>query len=144
MQVLYPYEYHPHSGFTPMKLLLRRDQRKSALGKIIFMLDVRAEISPEEMALINKYKLGKQFLYVKKPLPAGLDAGTFAGIGGILLHHALNITVSVNDLMYGKRIECKEILEMLSAEEQLKEAARNFGNVLRAAAQFGGEEVVPF
>jgi hypothetical protein len=128
-----------------MKLLLRRNQRSTAImGNPVFMLEVRAEISPEERALIVKYKLGKEFLYVKKPLPVGLDIATLAGIGSALLHHALNITVSVNDLANGKQIECKNIMEMLAAEEQIKEAAKNFGMVLRAAAQFGGEEVVPF
>ena len=50
--------------------------------------------------------------------------------------------VSVNDLVNGKRIECKDIMEMLGAEEQIKEAARTFGAVLTAASQFGGEEII--
>ncbi len=125
-----------------MKLLLRRSERSSALGKLIFVLDVRAELSPEELAWIDKYKFGNTCLYVKKPLP-DVDHKTLAGLGTILLHHALNITVSVNDLKNGKRIECKDIMEMLAAEVQIKEAAQTFGNVLRAASQFGGEEVIP-
>ncbi len=72
-----------------------------------------------------------------------MDTRSLSGLGTILLHHALNITVSVNDLRNGKRIECKDIMEMLAAEAQIKEAAQTFGSVLRAASQFGGEEVVP-
>ncbi len=37
-----------------MKLLLRRSERSSALGKLIFILEVRAELSDEERAWIDK------------------------------------------------------------------------------------------
>ena len=124
-----------------MKLLLRRDQRSGLTGKVIFTLDVRAEISPEEKARIDKYKLGRELLYVKNTnVP---DDPGWKGVGKMLVFHALNITVSVNDLVFGKRVECKDILEMLAAEQQIKEAAINFGRILEAASHFGGEEVVP-
>jgi len=45
-------------------------------------------------------------------------------------------------MISGKKIECKSILEMLGAEQQIKEAAINFGRVLEAASRFGGEEVL--
>ena len=123
-----------------MKLLLRRDQRQGAFGKVIFTLDVRAQISPEEKANIDKYKLGKEILYARnKDVPQ--EAG-WVGVGKLVMFHAMNLTVSVSELINGKRIECKDILEMLAAEEQIKSAAVNFGRVLEAAAHFGGEEVV--
>ena len=56
--------------------------------------------------------------------------------------HAMNISVSVNDLANGKRVECKDIMEMLGVEEQIKVAAANFKSVLEAAAHFGGDEVI--
>lgn len=124
-----------------MKLLLRRSERQSAFGKPIYVLDVRAELSPEETAWIDKFKFGPSLLYSRKGKP-NVDTTTFSGMGSLLLHYASDLTVSVNDLRHGKRIECKDIMEMLAAEEQIKEAARNFGSVLKAAAQFGGEEVV--
>ena len=46
-----------------MKLLLRRDQRTSVLGRVVFTLDVRAEISNDEKSAIAKYKLGDTILY---------------------------------------------------------------------------------
>ena len=124
-----------------MKLLIRRDQRSGMLGKVIFQLDVRAELSEEERRNIDKYKLGKEILYSRDEAP-NVDPQTLKGLGKLLLASALNITVSVNDLVNGKRIEAKDILEMLSAEEQIREAARNFNAVLQAASHFGGEEVV--
>lgn len=139
---LCPYEYHLPLGLS-MKLLLRRSERQSAFGKPIFVLEVRAELSAEEMGWIDKFKFGPSLLYTRKGKP-NFDPYTsgVSGVGALLLHYATDMTVSVNDLRQGKRIECKDIMEMLAAEEQIKEAAKNFGNVLRAASQFGGEEVV--
>jgi hypothetical protein len=124
-----------------MKLLLRRSERQSTFGKTIYILDIRAELSDEEKGWIDKYRFGNSLLYSKKGKP-NADTTTFAGIGATLLHYALDLTVSVNDLVHGKKIECKDIMEMLAAEEQIKEAAKTFGSVLKAASQFGGEEVI--
>ena len=124
-----------------MKLLLRRSQRSSFTGKVVFTLDLRAELTEAERANIQKYKLGKELLYVKNEMP-NVDPQSVKGLGTLLWAHAMNITVSVNDMVGGKRIECKDILEMLAAEEQIRTAARNFSQVLSAAAHFDGEEVV--
>jgi hypothetical protein len=123
-----------------MNLLLRRDQRSGLLGKVIFQLDVRAEISREELASIQRYKLGGTMLYTKNEM---VDPGSgLLGLASRLAFHAMNISVTVNDLVQGKRIECKDILEMLAVEGQIREAALTFKQVLDAAAHFGGEEVI--
>ncbi|MND07854.1 hypothetical protein D3C83_301130 [compost metagenome] len=54
----------------------------------------------------------------------------------------INLTISVNDLENGKQVDCKDIMEMLAVEVQIKEAAQNFRLVLDAASTFGGEEVL--
>ena len=125
-----------------MKLLLRREQRQGlgGLGKVVFSLHVRAQISDEEKAAISKYKLGDTLLYERDTL---VDRGSgLLGLASRLAFKALTINVSVNDLASGKRIECKDIVEMLAVEEQIKQAAQTFSQVLHAAANFGGEEVV--
>jgi hypothetical protein len=123
-----------------MNLLLRRDQRSSLLGKVIFQLDVRAEISREELASIDRYRLGDTVLYTKNVLA---DKGSgLLGLASRLAFKAMNISVSVNDLLRGKRIECQDIIEMLAVEEQIKEAAATFKQVLNAAVHFGGEEAI--
>lgn len=124
-----------------MKLLLRRDQKAGmmGMGKITFVLDVRAELSPEEKATIKKYKLGDTMLYEREKISGG------SGLLGVASRFALkmiNISISVNDLENGKQVECKDIVEMLAVEEQVKEAARTFKNVLEAAAHFGGDEII--
>ena len=123
-----------------MKLLLRRNQRAGLMGKAIFQLDVRAEINKEEQGHIAKYKLGDTVLYASHELT---ERGSgLLGVASRLAFKAMTLSVSVKDLADGKRIECKDIVEMLAVEDQIREAAKTFGQVLAAAAQFGGEEVI--
>lgn len=123
-----------------MKLLLRRDQRSGMLGKVVFMLDVRADLSAVEQANVAKYKLGETVLYEKNTM---VDRGSgLIGLASRAAFRAMNISVSVNDLAGGKRVECKDIVEMIAVVDQIKEAAEVFKAVLDAAAHFGGEEVV--
>ncbi|MBN8981610.1 MAG: hypothetical protein J0I29_10120 [Rhizobiales bacterium] len=121
-----------------MYLVLRRDQRKSLTGKIIFQLDVQAEISPEEMECIQRYRLGDTLLYTKNEMTDG--GSGLLGLASRMAFHAMNISVNIGELVNGKRIECKNILEMLAVEDQIKEAAIRFKQVLHAATYFGGEE----
>lgn len=123
-----------------MKLLLRRTQKSSMMGKITFSLDVRAQISDEEKANVKKYKLGETMLYEREQIVGGSG---LLGMASKFALNMMNISISVNDLENGKVVECKNIMEMLAVEEQIKEAAHNFKNVLEAAASFGGEEIIP-
>ena len=124
-----------------MKLLLRRDQKSGLLGgSITFVLSVRAELTPEESQNVKKYKLGKTMLYERSKLA---DPGSgLLGLASRLAFKAMNLTVSVDDLTGGKQIECKDVVEMLAVEEQIREASKTFKAVLEAAAHFGGEEVL--
>lgn len=125
-----------------MKLLLRRDQRSGMLGKVIFTLTVRADLSDEERGRIKKYKLSDALLYQR------LDEGqmpTSTGISGFLAagaFYARQLEIRARDLDEGTSYECKDIVEMLIVESQIKDAAKTFVSMLAAAAKFGGEEVV--
>ena len=123
-----------------MKLVLRRNQRAGILGKVVFTLDVRADLADDERSNIARYRLGDTMLYQSHEMT---DRGSgLLGVASRLAFKAMTINVSVNDLAGGKRIEVKDIVEMLAVEDQIKEAARTFALVLHAAATFGGEEVV--
>jgi hypothetical protein len=125
-----------------MKLLLRRDQKAGmmGMGKINFILDVRAEISDEEKADIKKYKLGKTLLYTRSRF---VDRyGGFRGFVSAVAFRMRNLTITVDDLVGGKHIVCKDVVEMIAAEETIKDACRTFQQVLQAASHFGGEEVL--
>ncbi len=111
------------------------------MGKISFILEVRAELEPEEKSNIQKYKLGDTMLYERLKT---IDPGSgLLGLASRLATKMINITISVNDLQNGKKVEVKDIVEMLAVEEQIKEAAQIFKNVLNAAMHFDGEEVIP-
>lgn len=123
-----------------MQLILRRNQKSGFTGKVTFQLDVRADLTNEERRAISTYKLGKSVLYEQNTL---VDRGAgLLGLASRLTHKAMNVSVSVDDLVNGKHIECSDIVEMLAVEDQLKEAAMVFKQVLNAATHFGGEEVV--
>lgn len=124
-----------------MKLLLRRNQKSGMLSsKITFMLDVRAELTPEEKDSVKKYKMGDTMLYQKMEMT---DRGSgLLGLASRLAFKMINLTVSVDDLVNGKHIECKDIVEMRAVEEQIKEASQNFKAILETAAHFGGEVVI--
>lgn len=123
-----------------MRLLLRRDQRSAMLGsRPVFTLVVRVDLAPSERDQIEKYKLADTELYASHEISGGSG---LLGLASRVAYKAMSINVTVKDLVSGKKIECKDIVEMLAVEEQIKEAARTFAQVLAAAAQFGGEEVV--
>lgn len=122
-----------------MKLLIRRDQRAGLLGKMIFTLDVRADLSAEEKENIRKYKLQDTELYASHEITGGSG---LLGAASRLAYKAVSLTLTVKDLEGGKRIEVKDVVELLAIEEQIREAARTFKAVLDAASHFGGEEVL--
>lgn len=130
-----------------MELLLSRSQKHAlgGLGSVSFVLDVRARLSPEEQGFVTKYKFGSEILYAKEGLA---DKMANSGLIGQLFSHftakARGHVYTINDLVKGRAIVCKDILEMLEAEEQVRRAADTFCNILLACHGFGGEEVITF
>jgi F420-0:gamma-glutamyl ligase-like protein len=126
-------------GRKTMKLLLRRDQRPGLLGKMIFTLDVRADLSADEKERIRKYKLQDTELYASHAITGGSG---LLGVASRLAWKAVALTLTVRDLENGKRIEVKDVVELLAIEEHIRQAAQTFKDVLEAASHFGGEEVL--
>ena len=137
-----------------MQLKLTRSQRTSMLGKTVFHLDVRASISDAEKALITKYKLGKDLIYSSEALKqyasgasAQLDTSN-PSVGSTLKGLALGVAsrfalkISADDLIKGKAIECKDLGEMLDAEQAVITACQNLKAFLEAAETFDGREIV--
>lgn len=126
-----------------MKLVLRRKQKSGMLGGgVKFILEARAELTAAETAHVKKYRMGKTMLYQKMEL-ADRGAGLL-GVASRLAFKMMNIEVTVNDLVNGTHLECKDIVEMRAVEEQIKEASQTFKEILDSAAQFEGEEVIEF
>ena len=89
--------------------------------------------------------MGREIIYSKDRLDynphemdtAGEMARNFAAL-------AVAITISVDDLIKGRTINCKDIMEMLAIVEQVKGACENFKAMLEAAANFDGEEIIEY
>ena len=130
-----------------MQLTMRRSQGSSGLltKSVKFVLEAKVSLTPAETEHVEKYKMGSEIIYSKDRLgynPHGNDSA-----GGMLRNVAAiaaAITLTVNDLVRGHTIECKDILEMSAICEQIKQACATFKMMLDEAAGFEGEEVIDY
>jgi hypothetical protein len=144
-----------------MQLKLQRSQRAGGIvgNTVIFCLDVRADYAPEERDNIRKYKLGGQIIYNSRAaqrhlenMNAHLDRvdslsvkEKAAGLGRGVLSLAMakmSLNISIDSLGRGHHIECKDLEELLEAEDTVREACKNVTRFLDVAATFDGSEVV--
>ena len=125
-----------------MQLILQRSQKSGMIGKVTFALDARAQLSDDETDYVKTYKMGKEVLYQSYKIA---DPGSgLLGVASRIAMKALNLTITVDSLVKGQHVECKDILEMRAVEGQIKEACGVFKEVLESAAHFEGEEVIEF
>jgi len=144
-----------------MQLKIQRSQREGGISgsTIIFCLDVRAAYTEEERANIEKYRIGKEIIYSSQAaqrhaanMSAQLDriesrslsekaSGLARGAVSLALAK-LNLNISIASLGRGHHIECKDLEELLQAEETIKEAGRKVTGYLAAAATFNGSEIL--
>jgi hypothetical protein len=130
-----------------MELLLSKSQKSGmmGMGAIVFILNIKTKLTDEEQALVKKYKMGKEVVYEK--LPVGAAVAGMGGIAGALTAitaKALKLVFTVDDLVKGRTIECKDILDMIAAEQQIRDAADGLWGILQASKNFEGEEVVNY
>ena len=136
-----------------MKLKLQRSQKSSGMisKSVVFALDARVELTPEEQDNLKKYKLGNQVIYNSEKSKKHLEvagAALNAGAGGLLKGAArlamakLSLNITIEGLMRGQHIECKDLDELLGAEEAIMEACRSLKTYLDTAITFDGREVV--
>ncbi len=130
-----------------MEVLLTKSQKKGmmGLGSVSFILEIKARLTDEEAALVKRYKMDDIIIYEKMPIHA--TANALGGLGKLavgLASRAFQLQFQVRDLVNGRKIEAKDISEMLAAQEQIKEASENFHNMLMASKYFEGEEIIKF
>lgn len=140
---------------------IQRSQRmRGVVGNTVFFcLDVRADYSSEERDNVRKYKLGPQVVYNSRAARKHLDRasdqfdrtqshdlkGQFAGLarGAFSLALAkMSLNISIASLERGHHIECKDLDELLEAEDAVRQACKNVTRYLEIAATFDGSEVV--
>ena len=115
-----------------MKLIIKRNQnaKTGMFGGhkgMSFILSCRVELTPEEAALIAKYKAEDH------PLTFGNDRN-----GNQVPKD------TVRSLMQGVTQELDDISIILKNEQVIKDACEGFKQLLTVMATFGGEEVFEF
>jgi hypothetical protein len=157
-----------------MLLKLKRSQRSSFMGKVVFVLDARMQLTAEEYDLVRKYQLANDLIYESASrkqskeaalahlertkggagfhdstgaqlLGAGKTLYRLARAGASATAAALSLRITVGSLLSGVHVECKSMAELLGAENAIVEAASNLRSYLETAATFDGqEEIIEF
>ncbi|MDY0077221.1 MAG: hypothetical protein RBR87_08080 [Bacteroidales bacterium] len=112
-----------------MKLVIERSQDKGFMGGANFILQVRTELTPEEMDIVREYKAQKEQLLTK----------TVSVLG-----QKLNLNITIGSLIAGQKFKCKDIGEIMTYEAEVKEACGMFKNYIEVMKSFGGSEVIEF
>ena len=130
-------------GFDRVQLKVRRTQNKALLGGVGFSIHFIAELSPQARAAVKHYRLGNAILF-QKDLTLKLSANILMTLWRffVLWLTRRNWRITVDDIVQGRTLSAKDVMHMLEIESDIRKAAEAFAQVLRAAAYFGGEEVV--
>ena len=147
----------PVADLNKIQLKLKRSQKTGMLGKTSFILDARAELSPQAKGLVTKYGLGTLVIYDSKARQqraeeafSHFDIASIANPGKALWKTArglasaalmsISLRITVNTLMSGQHIECKDLDELLGAETAIVEACKNLKGYIETALTFDGRE----
>jgi len=128
-----------------MQLKLRRSQKSGLTGSAIFILDVMAELTPEEAELVKRYKLQKQQVYSSETADQNYTlarAGKVSALGGMMMDKLTKRVFTMNDLINGQHLECKDLNEVISTENQVHQACENIAGYLETAKRFDGTEQI--
>ncbi len=115
-----------------MKLIIKRDQaEKRGLFRghkgMRFLLSFRIELTPEEKALVTKYRAEDTTLLSR----TNKDGYPYPWY-------------TVKNLMHGGSETADDVTILLNNEEELKKACQTFKTLLEVMDSFGGEETFEF
>ena len=129
-----------------MQLTLNRSQKsKGILSKSVrFTLVARVRLSEAEAANVKKYKMSSEVIYAKDRVGFNENDLSAKGWAKNIAAFAAAITITVDDLIRGKTVECKDITEMMAIEGQFKQACSGLSSMLEACSGFEGEEVIEY
>ena len=130
-----------------MKLKLRRSQQSGLTGTVKFSLHAIVDLNTDEETALKKYKFGKSIVYESPKGAAATEmfratGGSFKSSIATIAAKAMNQLLSVNDLVHGKEITCKDINEMIAAEEQVIDGCNGLARILYVCQNFEGEEII--
>lgn len=135
-----------------MKLVLKRTQRAAGMlgNKVAFGLNARIDLTSEEKADVAKYRLGSELVYSSESRKRhiekaqGINTGEIGVMRGVaaLAAASLSLKCTIDSLTAGQYIECKDLPELLGAEEAVREGCQVLKTYLAAAATFDGREQI--
>ncbi len=153
-----------------MNLLLSRSQARGP-RRTTFYLWAKADLLPQEQALVSKYHEvhsavlldGDPFKGLRPALYLALPAAALAflflwgnfgfgtavvgslvvfGGAGYLIYEHLREPVYVRDLLQGRAFKCRSITELMEKEDLLKLLAVHLRQLLEDMKNWGGKEVI--
>jgi hypothetical protein len=138
-----PNEPVMRKGCDQLRLKIRRSQATGFARGVQFNVHFIAELSPDAEQAVKHYRFGKTVLY-QKPLELKLSFNMFIALWRVfwLWITRTRWQITVNDLAKGRTVKCRDIIEVLEVEKDVRAAAEIFADILRAASWFGGEEIV--
>lgn len=130
-----------------MQLVIRRSQKTTGMisKSVSFVLDARVDLSPDEASAVKKYALGGQVLYNSANSKHYLEKAQSSGFMGSVASLAMakmSLNISVDSLTKGQHIECKDLDELLGAEEAIHNACQSIRSYIDVAQTFDGREIV--
>lgn len=126
-----------------MKLKLNKSQKvKGLTQKVSYSLTAQVELTDEEHAYLHKYKLANEIVYAKDRVTP--DMSDNPSLIRNLSALALNLRITVSDLVNGRTIVCKDIGEIMSVEATIMQSCQGLKNLLTNCAGFEGEQIIEF
>jgi hypothetical protein len=155
----------------PMLLKIKKSQTTNLWGTVIFIIDARMEISAQEHRLVQKYHLGDLLIYSSNARDKHLDAmkasveGTkghpvftlsvkdqlmgvlktifsFGMAGAHATMAAYHLKITVNKLLRGVHVRCKDMNEVLVAKNAIVQAGQSLRTYLDVGQSFDGTEEI--
>lgn len=113
-----------------MKLRISRSQKSSGMvhKSVMFALDARVELTPEEQKDVKKYELAKEVIYNSEAsrrhleTSAAYNDGTAQGLLKSAMHLAMakmKLNITIGSLVNGHHIEAKSLDELKGAENRM-------------------------
>jgi hypothetical protein len=111
-----------------MQLVINKKQHSGLTG-VTFIVEASVSTSQEEKDLVKKYRIGNAVLLRKK----------LVGLFGQPLEQEINVTA--DDLLRGQSFKCKNLEEVMSYIESLKQSCQTLLGYVATARNFEGQEV---
>lgn len=115
-----------------MQLIIDKSQNKGLMGGVSFSITARVQLTEEERKLVQHYKLENETLLSKKLVNFwGQPTDT-------------EIRVLVRGLISDEAYKCKDLGEVISYTDSLKDACSKLKGYIEVARSFGGQEIYDF